>query len=129
MKNIDLDKLKDIKDIIDLKIDFLPYILIGVAIISLFLLIFFLLKLKGKKKLTKKEKIKKYLKKYNYNQEAKKIAYDFSILVKEVIDKKDLDEYNKIVNELEKYKYKKKVPSTLPKDLIEEIKEFIRVRV
>jgi len=129
MKNIDLDKLKDIKDIIDLKIDFLPYILISVAIISLFLLIFFLSKLKGKKKLTKKEKIKKYLKKYNYNQEAKKIAYDFSILVKEVIDKKDLDEYNKIVNELEKYKYKKKVPSTLPKDLIEEIKEFIRVRV
>jgi len=125
----ELDKLKDIKNIVELKIDFLPYILIFVAIIALSLLIYFILKLKGKKKLTKKEKIKKYLKNYNYNLEAKRIAYDFSIMAKEVIDKKDLDEYKKIVNELEKYKYKKEVPAKLPKELIDEIKEFIRVRI
>jgi len=107
----------------------LPYILIFIAIIALILLIYFILKLKGKKKLTKKEKIKKFLKNYDYNVKAKRIAYDFSVLVKEVIDKKDLDEYSKIVNELEKYKYKKEVPKKFPKDLVEEIKEFIRVRV
>jgi len=126
---MNLDKLKDIKDIVEPKIDILPYILIAVVAISFFLLIYLFIRLKGKKKLTKKEKVKKYLKNYNYNQEAKKIAYDFSILVKEVIDEKDLDEYNKIVNELEKYKYKKRVPKKLPKDLLDEIKEFIRVRV
>ena len=121
-------ELKDIKDIVTLEIDFIPYLIVLFFVVVI--IVFFILFQKFKnKKLTKKEKIKKYLKKYDYNKDAKTIAYEFSILVREVIDEKDLDEYEKIVAELEKYKYKKNVPLKISDELLGEIKEFIRVRI
>ena len=124
-----IDKLKDIKNIVELPIDFIPYVILGVIFLILFGVVYLIFRFKKHKKLSKKEKIRLYLKKYDFNQEAKKIAYDFTILAKEVISQKDLDEYYKIVNELYIYKYKKNTPSVMPKELINEIKEFIKVRI
>ena len=126
----DLTKLKDIKNVEFITVDFTPYF-IGFGLFLLFVLftylIYFYIK-NAKKKPTKEQISKTYLKKMDFINDSKSIAYDFTIHSKICLNKKFEDEFNNIENKLKKYKYKKEVEN-IPLELIDDMKEYIKVRV
>jgi hypothetical protein len=126
----ELEKLKDIKALEIINIDFTSYIIaIGLIVVVLLIgfLIYFYIKHTNKKS-TKEQIAKKYLKNMSYNRDSKLIAYDFTLYGYDCINPKFKDEYETIVEKLEQYKYKKDV-ALINEDLISDIKEYIKVRL
>jgi hypothetical protein len=123
-----LEQLKDIKSVETIQIDFLPYFLIITIFIILFVVTLFFLTRK-KKKITKKQLAKQHLKAMDLNTlDDKQIAYQFTEFGHVCLEEHYRDEFIKIVNQLELYKYKKEV-AKIDTDLKEQIKDYIKVRV
>jgi hypothetical protein len=124
------DKLKDIKPSQIIQIDFTPYIYIAIAIalIGFILILIFVLKNKKRKRLTKEEQAKKNLKSIDFKGNTKDIVYSFTVNGYDCLDEKNKNEFMSIVKKLEPYKYKKDVKK-LSDDLIDDMKDYIRVRV
>jgi hypothetical protein len=129
--NNTIDKLKDIKASNIIQIDFLPYILMsGGFIVVLTLIIFLILyfKNKRKKKPNKIEIAKQNLKNLDFTKDTKDIVYGFTVNAYECLDDKNKDELEQIIKKLEPYKYKK-VVTKISNDLIDDMKDYIKVRV
>ena len=130
--NNTLDKLKDIKASQVIQIDFTPYIFLAIAIVIvgfLIILFFVFFKNKKRKRLDAKQIAKNNLKNINFKKDSTKdIVYTFTVNGYECLDEKHKDEFNQIVKNLEPYKYKKDVKK-ISKDLISDMKEYIKVRV
>jgi type II secretory pathway component PulF len=123
-----LEQLKDIKSIETIQVDFLPYFFFITVVIILFVVILFLLT-KKKKKTTKKQLAKQHLKVMDIKTlDDKQIAYQFTEYGYICLEEHYQDEFIKIVNQLEAYKYKKEV-AKIDKDLKDQIKDYIKVRV
>jgi hypothetical protein len=126
----DLAKLKDIKSVEFIAVDFTTYY-IAFGLFVLFILfsylIYFYIK-NSNKKPTKKQIAKEYLKKMDFQNDSKTIAYDFTLNAKICLNEKFEDEYNGIVSKLEAYKYKKEVQN-IPNELKDDMKEYIKVRL
>ena len=127
----DLDKLKDIKASSVIQIDFLPYILSGLTLVIVIVLLiglFIYFKNKKNKRPTKVQIAKQNLKNIDFSKDTKDIVYNFTINASECLDAKNQDELEQIVRKLEPYKYKK-VVTKISSDLIEDMKDYIKVRV
>ncbi len=125
------DKLKDIKASQIIQIDFTPYIFVALAIVIIgFIIIiaFMFLNKKRRKKLTKEQIAKQNLKNIDFNANTKDIVYSFTVNGYDCLDEKNKDEFLHIVKKLEPHKYKKDVKK-ISKDLIDDMKEYIKVRV
>jgi hypothetical protein len=123
-----LEQLKDIKSIETIQVDFLPYFLFIIVVILLFVIVLFFLTRK-KKKITKKQLAKQHLKAMDLKiLDDKQIAYQFTEYGYICLEEHYQDEFIKIVNQLEAYKYKKEV-AKMDKDLKDQIKDYIKVRV
>ncbi len=124
-----IEQLKDIKPLEVLSIDYTPYfITLAVVVFLLFVLIVIFLYLKSKKELTKRQVAIKALQQLDFTADSKTIAYSFTLYGKECVEPTYYDEFQNIVNELEQYKYKKDVDQ-LSQELIDEMREFIKVRL
>jgi amino acid permease len=113
--------IKDIKPNVEI-IDYEFIAFVAISLIFFIILSIFLIK-KFKKKNPKKEILKK-LKNLDF-ENSKKTAYEFTDLARNFINDENKNEYEKIVNMLEKYKYKKQVPH-LDKKTKEKIISFIK---
>ncbi len=124
-----LDKLKDIKAIEVINIDYsLYFTALGVFILLIIMLIYFVFR--KEKILTKQQQSIKYLKQLDFNNtHIKQIAYDFTVYGKECLDQRYADEFNNIIHKLEVYKYKKNITKNIDSDLIDDMKEYIKVRL
>ena len=123
-----MDKLKDIKSIEHISIDFTNYFIFAALCILLIVVIVVFLKTR-KKKLTKSQKASIYLKTIDFKSyDDKTLAYEFTLYGYECVQAHYEDEFSKIVRQLEQYKYKKDVKK-IDKDLIEQMKDYIKVRV
>jgi len=116
--------LKDIKPVVEIHDN--SIIIFAVTVFSLIILltlIYLLLKPKRKrrKKLTLREINLEKLKSINFDDD-KDIAYTFSSLAEEFIDKAL---YQDILKELEEFKYKKQTPP-MPETLKSKIKNIIK---
>ena len=124
----DLDKLKDIKDIVPVE-DYSLYIIIGIVFFSIFLIIvftYFFTKIKIKPKPTKKELAFKKLKQLDLEKDdTKKIVYTIAIDGEMFVNSTNEALYNDIVDKSSKYKYKKDIDS-LDKEIKDMIKKFIK---
>jgi len=126
-----ITQLRQIKPMQIITIDYTIYyiyIALFIAILVFAFILFIFLK-KSKIKLSNIEKSRKYLKKMDFKTSSKNIAYDFTIHAKICLNSQYEYDYNHIIKKLEEFKYKKVVNDTIPKDLIKEIKEYIRVCV
>jgi len=125
-----LEKLKDIRAMENINIDFSIYIYSLLAFVILIVLIFILRYFlnRKKKKPNQAQISKKYLKSMDFKASSKEISYDFTIHASYCLNEKFEDEYHQIVQKLESFKYKKNVQE-LPSDLIADIKEYIKVRI
>jgi len=125
-----ISQLRQIKPMQIITIDYTPYYIYTALLILIltlgFILYFFINK--SKVRLTTIQKSQKYLKNMDFKMTSKNIAYDFTIHAKICLNTQYEDDYNSIVNKLLEFKYKKNVKD-IPKDLIKEIKEYIRVCV
>jgi len=129
--NTTLDKLKDIKSSSVLQIDFLPYILISLAVLAVIVLLiglFIYIKNKKNKRPTKIQIAKQNLKNMDFSKDTKDIVYKFTINAYECLDDNNKDELEQIVRKLEPYKYKK-VVTKISIDLLDDMKDYIKVRV
>jgi len=125
-----ISQLRQIKPMQIITIDYTPYY-IYTALFILILILGFILYFfinKSKVRLTTSQKSQKYLKNMDFKMTSKNIAYNFTIHAKICLNIQYEDDYNNIVNKLVEFKYKKDVKD-IPKDLIKEIKEYIRVCV
>ncbi len=121
-----MEKLKDIKGIVEVS-DYsmyylLAYILLGILIVALFL--YFLKQPRRRKKPTSKELALETLKSMDY-ADAKDIAYKFTLnipLFKDDENRKTIDD---IEEKLEVYKYKKEIPD-MDSELKKSIKKVIK---
>ena len=123
-----MNELKDIKAIESISIDFSAYfIFIALCILSIIFIVVFLKT--RKKKLTKSQKASRYLKALDFSSyDDKTLAYDFTIYGHECLQAHNEDEFFKIIRQLEQYKYKKDIQK-IDSELIEEMKDYIKVRV
>ncbi len=121
-----IEKLKDIKPIVQIPDNSLIMISVVVFVIMIVLVLLYLLlkKPKRRKKPTLKEIKLKELKELDFSDD-KEVAYRFTTDAYLFLDDANREKYNNIEKELSSYKYKKEVPS-MPKKLKDEIKEFIR---
>ena len=129
--NNTLDKLKDIKSSNIIQIDFLPYIFIGTCLIILLIVLVMTIiyfKNKRKKKPSKIQIAKQNLKNMDFSKDTKEIVYRFTVNAYECLEDKNKDELEQLVSKLEPYKYKQVVTNVSP-DLIEDMKDYIKVRV
>ena len=121
-----MEKLRDIKDIVEVN-EYSFEILLAIIFFSLVLLfvIWYLFKNRRKKrrKLTKKEIALQNLKNINY-ENTKELVYTFTQNAYLFVDEKNQDEFEKIENLIERYKYKKDIPQM--QDEKELIKEFVK---
>jgi hypothetical protein len=131
MNNLkELEKLKDIKPTLPTNFlaDNLTAISLAAAIsiIALILIIyFFVFKKQRRKKLSKFEIALNNLKNIDFTA-TKDAVYNFSengFIVANKLNK--LDEFNKILKSLQKYKYKKQVPKLANEDILK-MKNFIK---
>ncbi|HIP12431.1 MAG TPA: hypothetical protein EYG73_06900 [Arcobacter sp.] len=123
-----MNELKDIKAIESISIDFSAYfIFIALCILCIVVLIIFLKT--RKKRLTKSQKASRYLKALDFDTyDDKTLAYNFTIYGHECLQSHYEDEFLKIIRQLEQYKYKKDIQK-IDSELIEEMKDYIKVRV
>ena len=123
-----MDKLKDIKNIENITIDFTNYFIFLALLIFFIIVVIIFFKIR-KKKLTKSQKASVYLKNIDFKSyDDKNLAYEFTLYGYECVQDHYKDEFLKIVRQLEQYKYKKNVKK-IDKDLIEQMKDYIRVRI
>jgi uncharacterized membrane protein YhiD involved in acid resistance len=117
----ELDKLKDIKPLVEVSTTFYD---VAILIVTICLIVLFFKLRRKRKKLSQKEKAKLKLQNLDYN-DTKNCVYDFCEYAKYFLNEKNNEEFKKIEKELLRYKYKKEVPS-LDKDTINKIKNFIK---
>jgi hypothetical protein len=123
-----VEKLKDIKSFENISIDWLPYmIFIGICVIIIFIVLYFIFR--TPKILTPAQKAIKALKKLDFTKHSKQIVYDFTINGKICVDERYKDEFYKIVEKLEPYKYRPNIENDLDEDLVEDMKSYIKVRL
>ena len=118
--------LKDIKPIVEIPDNSLVILSVSLFVVLIIGVLLYLLlkpKRRRKKKLTPFEIKKEELKSINYDDD-KEVAYRFTTHAVEFLNEKNRDEYEKIVKELEPYKYKKEIPK-MDEELKEKIKRFI----
>ena len=108
--------IKDIKPNVEI-VDYYFLAFIVLMVISIIAVIIFLLKRKKTKKFN-------LLKDLDFN-DAKKTAYDFTLLARNFVNENNQKEYEEIVKMLEKYKYKKEVPP-LDNEVKEKIISFLK---
>ena len=123
-----MEQLKDIRAIEVINIDYSPYIITLSVLVILFLLILYYF-MKKDKVVTDEQKAIKYLENLDFNSESKLLAYDFTLYGKVCVTSLYEDEFMVIVNKLEKYKYKKNMSENIDIDLINDMKDYIRVRL
>ena len=124
-----LDKLKDIKPIQTITIDSTFYFIVISLIIVLFAVILYFFTRNKNKKPTKAQLARKYLKSFDFKSLSdKQIAYDFTHYGYDCLQEQYKDEFLKIVNQLEPFKYKK-IVGKIDEDLIDQMKDYIRIRV
>jgi len=123
-----LKELKDIKGFEIIHIDFLFYfIALSLIVIAISIILFIFMK--KTKTLTKQQIAKQKLKKLDFKKlSSKTLAYQFTLQGYICLQKHYEDEFLNIVKQLEKYKYKKYVEK-LDKELIAQMKEYIKVRL
>jgi len=122
-----LEKLRDIKDIVEVS-DYSIYYLFGyitLAILIFCVIIYLLSRQKKRKKLTKKEMALQELKNIDY-ENSKDIAYKFTLNIPYFIDEKNKKEIEELLESLKMYKYKKDIP-TMDKELKQRVKKMIGV--
>lgn len=120
-----MDKLKDIKGIVEVS-DYSMYYLLGIifAILLMIIGIIYLYKKpKRRKKPTSRVVALGNLKNINYAN-AKDTAYSFTLNTPFFINEKNRDQYESILQKLEIYKYEKEVPQ-INEDLKNEIQKYI----
>jgi len=123
-----VDKLKDIKSIEYIPIDFTNYFIFTTLFVFLLITLVIFFKTR-KKKLTKEQKASNYLKSMDFKSfDDKTLAYNFTLYGHECVQAHYEDEFLKIVRQLEQYKYKKDV-KRIDKDLIVQMKDYIKVRL
>jgi len=123
-----LEQLKSIRADETITINLFPYFIgFSIAIIILALILFFIMK--KKKKLDKKQLARLHLKAIDLQTlEDKQIAYQFCEYGNICVEDHYRDEFEKIERQLERFKYKKEIPS-LDNELKNQIKDYIRVRI
>jgi len=123
-----LDKLKDIRAIENIDIDFIPYIIGAiVCLIVISIILYFIFR--KKRKPTKEQLAKKHLKNLDIdNLDDKTLAYEFTHFGHICLQKHYEDEFDRIVHQLQRYKYKPKVPK-IDDDLKHQMKDYIKVRL
>ncbi len=103
---IDISFFKDIQPIETIPVDFTLYFSLITICILIFSFILYLLTKNKTVKLTQKELTIKKLKSIDFNNfDTKKIIYNFTIYGKESLDTKYKEKFEKILCELEPYKY------------------------
>jgi len=122
-----MEELKDIKDIVEVQ-EYSLIILIGISFVALLLLMvalyFFKNRRRRNKKPTKKEIALEKLKNIDYNN-TKEIVYTFEEEVQSFLTEKNQEAFNRIINALQVYKYKKEIPP-FTTELKEQIQTFIK---
>ncbi len=125
----ELAKLKDIKPPVNIDTYLQEVALyagagVGLLVVAILLVLLYLMLFKKKKrKLTKKELALKALKSIDYTN-TKDAVYRFSVNAQKLIGSEDKEELEKLLKELEKYKYKKEV-ATLSSEDIEKMKKIV----
>ena len=125
-----MEELKDIRLNESINIDISLYIYAAVGFVVL-IMIFFIIRYfvrKKKKKPTKAQISLNYLKAMDFKSSTKDIVYDFTLYGSNCLNEKNKDAFYTLVQKLEEYKYKKEV-SELSKELIADMKDYIRVRL
>ena len=123
----ELDKLKDIKPIVEV-VDFSFYYLIAivsrVVLIVIFGLYRYFTRVKKTKILTQNQIALKRLKNLDF-KDVKNVVYSFSVDGFLFLNDKNRDNFEALEEKLEQYKYKKDIPN-LPNELKDDIKQFIK---
>ena len=118
-------ELQGIKNLETIEINLIPYFLLF-GIIFVLLILALLLFLKRKKKRKKKAFAKQYLRElFIKNLSNKELAYAFTKYGRKIIQEERKDQFYKIVEQLESFKYKKEVPTINP-ELLHEMKEYLK---
>ncbi len=123
-----MEKLKDIKPLVEIPdYSFYLYLLfIVVATTLAAVLVYLFLRLLSRKKINKKEEIKKRLRSLDL-KDAKTVAYEITKYGRYLVsDESKARLYEDLVKKFTPYKYKKEVPP-LSEDLKREIKLFLQV--
>lgn len=121
-------ELQGIKNLEIIEVNFLPYFLLFGIVFVLFIVALFLF-FKRKKKRKKKAFAKQYLRElFIKNLSNKEIAYAFTKYGRKIVQEEEKEQFYKIVEQLENFKYKKEVPTIDPK-LLHEMKEYIKAIV
>ncbi len=125
MEKIDLQGIKNLETI---EINLLPYFLLfGIVFVLLILALFLFFKWKKKRK--KKAFAKQYLRElFIKNLSDKEIAYAFTKYGRKIVQEEEKEQFYKIVEQLESFKYKKEIPAINP-ELLHEMKEYIKAIV
>jgi hypothetical protein len=119
-------KLRDIKGIVEVS-DFSMYYLVALSVLVLvciIVLVYYLMQPKKRKKPTNKDNALSNLKNIDF-KDAKDIAYTFSLNIPYFINENNQSKIEKVLEELEIFKYKKDVPQ-MQDDFKNEIKEIIK---
>ena len=125
-----MQELRDIKEIVEITdSSLLLLFLVTVAAVLLFTVVLFYFRFKKrrvKRKFfkSKKELAKERIENIDFN-DPKSVAYTFVEDVGEFVDLERQAEYEKILNKLYPYKYKKEIPP-MDEELKNKIKNFIR---
>lgn len=120
--------MQGIKNLETIEINLLPYFLLFGIVFVLIILALFLF-FKGKKKRKKKAFAKQYLRElFMKNLSNKEIAYAFTKYGRKTIQEEGKEQFYKIVEQLENFKYKKEVPTINPQ-LLHEMKDYIKAIV
>ena len=124
----ELKELKDIKDIVEINTFNPLWLLLALVLLVVIVVLIFYFKRKKRKKsrfkLSPKELALKKINSINWDS-PKDIAYTFSQEVAQFVPQDKEATYKEILNELEKFKYKKDIPN-MDSKLKEKIKEFIK---
>jgi hypothetical protein len=122
MEKIELQGIKNLEII---EVNLLPYFLLF-GIVFLFLIVALFLFFKRRKK---KAFAKQYLRElFIKNLSDKEIAYGFTKYGRKIVQEERKEQFYKIVEQLENFKYKKEVP-TIDSKLLHEMKEYIKAIV
>ncbi len=122
-----MEQLRDIKDIVEVP-EYSFEILLAIIILTLTILIlaiyFYKNRRKRRKKLSKREIALNSINSIDYKN-PKDVAYKFTLDGAVLIDEEHRNGFDNLVEELERYKYRKDVPP-LDKNLEYRVKEFIK---
>ena len=125
-----MENLKDIKPIVTIvDTTLIDGILIGLCIICIVIIGYLIYRfLRKKRKPTVREQSVLFLKSFNFEDDDKNIAYLFTKHGYLTLEEHFKDEFIKIVNQMELYKYKKDIPK-IDNELKEQMKDYIKVRI